>query len=74
MKKKPSSLTDTAIRQAKPRAKRYKLSDGKGLYLLVTVKGHKWWRFDYRFNGKRKTLSMAVYPDVTLKQARVALN
>jgi integrase len=71
MNKKPSSLTDTAIRQAKPRAKQYKLSDGKGLYLLVTVKGHKWWRFNYRFNGKRKTLSMGVYPDVTLKQARV---
>ncbi|RDH89968.1 MAG: hypothetical protein DIZ77_14495 [endosymbiont of Seepiophila jonesi] len=33
-------------------------------------KGGKWWRFDYRFKGKRKTLSMGVYPDVSLKAAR----
>ncbi|MES9968707.1 MAG: integrase arm-type DNA-binding domain-containing protein [Candidatus Thiodiazotropha sp.] len=63
-------LTDTAIRNAKPKEKNYKLSDGGGLYLLITTKGGKWWRLDYRFNGKRKTLSMGVYPDVSLKSAR----
>ncbi|MES9979165.1 MAG: integrase arm-type DNA-binding domain-containing protein [Candidatus Thiodiazotropha sp. 6PLUC5] len=63
-------LTDSAIRNAKPKEKNYKLADGGGLYLLVTTKGGKWWRLDYRFNGKRKTLSMGVYPDVTLKSAR----
>jgi integrase len=63
-------LTDSAIRNAKPKDKPYKLADGAGLYLLVTPKGGKWWRLDYRFNGKRKTLSMGVYPDVSLKSAR----
>ena len=64
------SLTDTAIRTAKPDRKPVKLSDGKGLYLLVTPAGGKWWQLDYRFAGKRKTLSMGVYPDVSLKDAR----
>ncbi|MCG8096763.1 MAG: tyrosine-type recombinase/integrase [Candidatus Thiodiazotropha taylori] len=63
-------LTDSAIRNAKPKEKNYKLADGGGLYLLVTTKGGKWWRLDYRFQGKRKTLSMGVYPDVSLKSAR----
>jgi hypothetical protein len=63
-------LTDSAIRNAKPKEKNYKLADGGGLYLLITPKGGKWWRLDYRFNGKRKTLSMGVYPDVSLKSAR----
>jgi hypothetical protein len=63
-------LTDSAIRNAKPKDKPYKLADGAGLYLLVTPKGGKWWRLDYRFNCKRRTLSMGVYPDVSLKSAR----
>ena len=47
-------LTDTAVKNAKPIPdKAYKLPDEKGLYLLVTVNGGKWWRFDYRFDGKR---------------------
>jgi len=62
-------LTDTAIRNAKPREKQYKLSDEKGLYLLVMPAG-KYFRLDYRFAGKRKTLALGVYPDVTLKEAR----
>ena len=63
-------LTDTAIRNAKPRERPYKLGDSRGLYLLVTPSGGKWWRFDYRFGGKRKSLSMGTYPDVSLKEAR----
>jgi integrase len=63
-------LTDTAIRNAKPRELPYKLGDSRGLYLLVTPSGGKWWRFDYRFGGKRKSLSMGTYPDVALKEAR----
>ncbi|MEE4378364.1 MAG: Arm DNA-binding domain-containing protein, partial [Candidatus Competibacteraceae bacterium] len=63
-------LTDTAIRTAKPSEKPFKLYDQKGLYLLVTAAGGKWWRIDYRFVGKRQTLSLGVYPDVTLKEAR----
>ncbi len=63
-------LTDIAIRKARPGAKNTKLSDGKGLYLLLTARGGKWWRFDYRIDGKRKTLSMGTYPEVSLKLAR----
>ena len=63
-------LADTTIRNAKSGEKPVKLSDEKGMYLLVTPAGGKWWRMDYRFAGKRKTLSMGVYPDVGLKEAR----
>ena len=47
-----------------------KLSDERGLYLLLNPNGSRWWRLDYRFDGKRKTLSMGTYPDVSLKLAR----
>ena len=63
-------LTDTAIRQAKATDKPSKLPDGKGLYLLLTVSGGKLWRYDYRFAGKRKTLALGAYPDVSLADAR----
>ncbi len=44
--------------------------DGGGLYLEVAPSGGKWWRFKYRFGGKEKRLSLGVYPDVSLKDAR----
>jgi hypothetical protein len=65
-----SKLADVAVKNAKAKEKPYKLADGGGMYLLVTSKGQKWWRLDYRLHGKRKTLSLGVYPDVTLKKAR----
>jgi integrase len=64
------ALTDTAIRKAKPATKARKLFDERGMYLLVTTDGAKWWRFKYRLHGKEKLLSLGVYPDVGLKQAR----
>lgn len=63
-------LTDTTIRNTKPSDKPFKLSDEKGLFLLVTPSGGKWWRLKYRFGGKEKQLSLGTYPDVSLKQAR----
>ncbi len=63
-------LTDTAIRKAEPAAKSFKLFDGRGLFLLVAPSGGKWWRFRYRLDGKEKSLSMGVYPDVGLMHAR----
>lgn len=65
-------LTDTQIKQAKAREKDFKLSDGRGLYLLITKTGSKYWRLKYRFAGKEKLLSIGVYPEVTLKKARKA--
>lgn len=64
------ALTDTAVRNTKPAEKPIKLTDERGLYLLLKPNGSRWWRFDYRYGGKRKTLSMGVYPDVSLKDAR----
>lgn len=64
-------LTDTTVRNAKPNgSKSRKLFDGDGLYLEVTAKGKKWWRFKYRFAGKSKCISFGVYPAVKLIYAR----
>lgn len=63
-------LTDIKIRNTKPSGKPLKLTDERGLYLLIQPSGAKWWRLDYRVAGKRKTLSMGVYPDVGLALAR----
>lgn len=67
-----SKLTATAVKQAKPKEKTYRLADGGGLYLEVSPKGGKYWRYKYRFSGKEKRLSIGVYPDVSLKDARKA--
>lgn len=64
------SLTDTALRKLKPEEKPKKYSDEKGLFLLVTPTGGKWWRLKYRFGGKEKSLSLGTYPEISLKQAR----
>lgn len=63
-------LTDLAVRKAGPREKAYKLSDGGGLYLLVTTTGQRYWRMDYRFAEKRATSALGVYPTVSLAEAR----
>ena len=63
-------LTDTAIRKVKPKEKTFKKFDERGLFLLVTPSGGKWWRLKYRFGGKEKGHSLGVYPDVSLKEAR----
>ena len=64
-------LTDTAVRNAKPGAKPIKLFDERGLFLIVTPSGGKWWRLKYRFDNKEKLLSLGVNPDVSLKAARI---
>jgi len=64
------TLTNTAIKNAKPSDKPKRLFDGGGLYLEVSPKGGKYWRFKFRFGGKEKRLSLGVYPDVSLKDAR----
>lgn len=63
-------LTDTSIRSAKARGRTFKLFDSGGLYVEVSPRGGKWWRWKYRFAGKERRLSLGVYPDVSLKAAR----
>lgn len=71
-------LTTAAIENARPgitpqgrtTAKSYKIGDSAGLYLQVTPAGGKWWRLKYRFGGKEKGLSLGVYPEVSLTDAR----
>ena len=63
-------LSDIAIRRARPGSKARKMFDGRGLYLEITPRGGKYWRIKYRFGGKEKRLSLGVYPDVSLKEAR----
>lgn len=63
-------LSDAAVKKAKPGEKPVKLSDGKGLYLLVNPVGSKLWRWKYRFLGKEKIMALGAYPDVSLAQAR----
>jgi hypothetical protein len=69
-----NALTDVKVRNAKPELKARKLFDGRGLFLLLAPSGGRWWRFKYRFGGKAKTLSLGVYPDVGLKEARELLD
>jgi hypothetical protein len=63
-------LTEAQIQAIKPARYRRKVTDGQGLYLLVTPKGALHWRFRYRFAGMRKTLALGTYPVVTLEWAR----
>ena len=64
------ALTDTAVRNAKPKEKPYKLGDSGGLYVIVRPNRAKWWRLKFRFGGKEKLLSFGVYPEVSLQEAR----
>ncbi|WP_380871528.1 integrase [Sphingomonas sp. DBB INV C78] len=64
------ALTDAAVRNAKPRTKAYKLADGGGLYLQIQPSGGKLWRLKYRVDGREKKLSIGLYPDVGLSEAR----
>lgn len=64
------ALTDTEIRKAKSKAKAYRVSDGGGLYLFVTLAGGKLWRWKYRFDGREKLMTFGSYPDVSLSLAR----
>ena len=63
-------LSDTAVKKAKSKANAYKMTDGGGLHILIHSNGGKYWRLAYRFAGKQKSLSLGVYPDVSLARAR----
>lgn len=64
------ALSDTAIRNLKVPSKPTKISDDRGLFLLLTPSGGKLWRFKYRFDRKERLLALGRYPDVSLAKAR----
>ena len=63
-------LTKLLIENAKPGTKPRRLSDGRGMYLEIAPSGGKWWRFKYRMAGKERRVSLGVYPDIGLAEAR----
>ncbi|WP_426113574.1 Arm DNA-binding domain-containing protein [Pseudomonas sp. DSP3-2-2] len=64
------NLKDTVVRNMKGGDKPRKIADGRGLYLLVTPKGARYWRWKYRFGAKEKVMAFGVYPEVSLALAR----
>ncbi|NBM78940.1 tyrosine-type recombinase/integrase [Proteus sp. G2659] len=68
-------LTDTKLRSLKPQDKLYKVSDRDGLYVAVTKSGVISFRYDYRFNGRRETVTFGRYSadGITLAEARAEL-
>lgn len=64
------TLTNIAIKNAKPKTKAYKLFDTRGLFLKVTPGGGKLWRFKFYFDNKEKSISLGSYPEVSLLKAR----
>lgn len=67
---KLAKLSDLRVRQAKPGDRPVKLTDGGGLYLLLTPAGGRYWRYNYQMDGKERTLAIGVYPDIPLAKAR----
>ena len=65
-----ASLSDAKVRNSKPKIKPYKISDGEGMFLLITPSGSKYWRLKYFFAGREKLLALGVYPEISLSDAR----
>lgn len=63
-------LSAMAVARAKPTNKPYKLRDERGMFLLMTPSGGRYWRFNFRFDGQYRTLAFGTYPDVSLAEAR----
>ncbi len=63
-------LTEVSIGLIKPLRRTIKITDGNGLYLMVVPTGGRYWRYNYRFDGKQKTLALGIYPDVPIELAR----
>ncbi|MBF0428877.1 MAG: DUF4102 domain-containing protein [Magnetococcales bacterium] len=63
-------LTNDSIKDIKASDRLIKLFDGGGMHLLITPAGGRYWRLNYRFDGKRKVIALGVYPTVSLEEAR----
>jgi Phage integrase central domain/Arm DNA-binding domain len=66
-----AKLKDVEVKKAKALERPYKLFDGGGMFLYVTPRGNKVWRWRYRFQGKYQQMSLGSYPEVTLQEARL---
>ena len=64
-------LSAVTVKQAKPKEKKYVLKDEKGLYLEISPAGGKWWRLRYWMNKKENRISLGVYPETSLAEARI---
>ncbi len=63
-------LSDAAVRRIKPDTRDFKVADGLGLFLFVTTKGAKSWRFKYRWQGAERLMTFGLYPEVSIAEAR----
>jgi hypothetical protein len=63
-------LTRLEVENARPKDKPYRLFDGRGMYLEISPSGGRYWRLKYRFEGRENRISLGVYPDVGIKEAR----
>lgn len=71
MPKLAPPLTETQILGLAPRAKRYKIGDGRGLCLVIDPSGKKFWHMDYKRSGKETSLRLGTYPYLSLADARI---
>ena len=72
MARATTQLTNIEIKNAEIKDKNYKISDGAGLYLVIKKNGTKFFRFDFSFGMKRKSMSFGIFPTISLKNARDA--
>ncbi len=70
MKRTVKKLTELELKKAEVKDKDYNLSDGDGLYFIVRKNGSKFFRLDFRYGGKRLSMSLGTYPKISLKEAR----
>lgn len=67
-----SKLTAIQVRNARPKSKPYKLSDGHGMHLHVSPSGLKTWRYRFKIDGKESTYTLGEFPQLSLEKARIA--
>lgn len=70
MARRVKPLTANQVIKAKPKEKKYKLSDGGGLFLQINPNGSKLWRLSYRIGGKAKEYAIGTFKDYSLEKAR----
>ncbi|WP_151950821.1 tyrosine-type recombinase/integrase [Aliarcobacter butzleri] len=70
MKRTTKKLTELELKKAEIKDKDYNLNDGNGLYFVIRKNGSKFFRLDFRYGGKRLSMSLGVYPKTSLKEAR----